>query len=102
MENLFAYGTLMCEDIMRHVAGCRFSHGKYGTLFTNCTNYLLRKAFTTPEVVSSNCLFVFAIDKPISVSYLEPAWPGVLAPALRGYRAESSPFEYCAAGSKHP
>lgn len=26
MENLFAYGTLMCEDIMRDVAGCRFSH----------------------------------------------------------------------------
>jgi gamma-glutamylcyclotransferase (GGCT)/AIG2-like uncharacterized protein YtfP len=26
MENLFAYGTLMCEDIMREVSGCRLSH----------------------------------------------------------------------------
>ena len=26
MENLFAYGTLMCDDIMREVAGCRLSH----------------------------------------------------------------------------
>ena len=25
MENLFAYGTLMCEDIMQDVAGCRLS-----------------------------------------------------------------------------
>lgn len=24
--NLFAYGTLMCEDIMREVSGCRLSH----------------------------------------------------------------------------
>jgi len=22
MENLFVYGTLMCEDIMRDVSGC--------------------------------------------------------------------------------
>jgi len=26
MENLFAYGTLMCDDIMREVSGCRLSH----------------------------------------------------------------------------
>lgn len=26
MEHLFAYGTLMCDDIMREVAGCRLSH----------------------------------------------------------------------------
>lgn len=26
MENLFAYGTLMCDDIMREVAGCDLSH----------------------------------------------------------------------------
>jgi len=26
MENLFAYGTLMCEDIMAEVSGCRLSH----------------------------------------------------------------------------
>ena len=25
MENLFAYGTLMCEDIMEEVSGCRLS-----------------------------------------------------------------------------
>jgi gamma-glutamylcyclotransferase (GGCT)/AIG2-like uncharacterized protein YtfP len=25
MENLFAYGTLMCDDIMREVSGCRLS-----------------------------------------------------------------------------
>jgi gamma-glutamylcyclotransferase (GGCT)/AIG2-like uncharacterized protein YtfP len=25
MENLFAYGTLMCEDIMEDVSGCRLS-----------------------------------------------------------------------------
>lgn len=25
MENLFAYGTLMCEDIMKDVAGCHLS-----------------------------------------------------------------------------
>jgi len=31
IENLFAYGTLMCDDIMREVAGCRLSHGT-GTL----------------------------------------------------------------------
>jgi gamma-glutamylcyclotransferase (GGCT)/AIG2-like uncharacterized protein YtfP len=27
MMHLFAYGTLMCEDIMREVAGCRLSNG---------------------------------------------------------------------------
>ena len=26
MENLFAYGTLMCDDIMREVSGCHLSH----------------------------------------------------------------------------
>ena len=26
MQNLFAYGTLMCEDIMRKVSGCSFQH----------------------------------------------------------------------------
>jgi gamma-glutamylcyclotransferase (GGCT)/AIG2-like uncharacterized protein YtfP len=26
MKNLFAYGTLMCDDIMREVAGCCLSH----------------------------------------------------------------------------
>lgn len=26
MENLFAYGTLMCGDIGHDVAGCHFSH----------------------------------------------------------------------------
>jgi gamma-glutamylcyclotransferase (GGCT)/AIG2-like uncharacterized protein YtfP len=26
MENLFAYGTLMCEDIMEEVSGCRLSY----------------------------------------------------------------------------
>jgi gamma-glutamylcyclotransferase (GGCT)/AIG2-like uncharacterized protein YtfP len=26
MENLFAYGTLMCDDIMIEVSGCRLSH----------------------------------------------------------------------------
>ena len=26
MENLFAYGTLMCEDIMGEVSGCRLSY----------------------------------------------------------------------------
>jgi gamma-glutamylcyclotransferase (GGCT)/AIG2-like uncharacterized protein YtfP len=26
MENLFAYGTLMCDDIMQEVSGCRLSH----------------------------------------------------------------------------
>ena len=26
MGNLFAYGTLMCEDIMLEVSGCRLSH----------------------------------------------------------------------------
>lgn len=31
MTNLFAYGTLMCEDIMTEVAGCRLPHGP-GTL----------------------------------------------------------------------
>ncbi|NTV43714.1 MAG: gamma-glutamylcyclotransferase [Syntrophobacteraceae bacterium] len=31
MDNLFAYGTLMCEDIMREVSGCRLSH-VHGTL----------------------------------------------------------------------
>jgi len=31
IENLFAYGTLMCDDIMREVAGCPLSHGT-GTL----------------------------------------------------------------------
>jgi gamma-glutamylcyclotransferase (GGCT)/AIG2-like uncharacterized protein YtfP len=25
-KNLFAYGTLMCEDIMREVSGCRLSY----------------------------------------------------------------------------
>ena len=25
-SNLFAYGTLMCDDIMREVSGCRLSH----------------------------------------------------------------------------
>jgi len=25
MENLFAYGTLMCDDIMEEVSGCRLS-----------------------------------------------------------------------------
>jgi gamma-glutamylcyclotransferase (GGCT)/AIG2-like uncharacterized protein YtfP len=25
MDNLFAYGTLMCDDIMREVSGCRLS-----------------------------------------------------------------------------
>ena len=25
MEHLFAYGTLMCDDIMREVSGCRLS-----------------------------------------------------------------------------
>jgi hypothetical protein len=24
-DNLFAYGTLMCEDIMQHVSGCTLS-----------------------------------------------------------------------------
>lgn len=27
MLNLFAYGTLMCDDIMQEVSGCRLSHG---------------------------------------------------------------------------
>jgi gamma-glutamylcyclotransferase (GGCT)/AIG2-like uncharacterized protein YtfP len=31
MENLFAYGTLMCEDIMEEVSGCRLA-GVPGTL----------------------------------------------------------------------
>ncbi len=31
MKNLFAYGSLMCEDIMIEVAGCRLSHAP-GTL----------------------------------------------------------------------
>lgn len=31
MNNLFAYGTLMCEDIMREVAGCSPAHAP-GTL----------------------------------------------------------------------
>lgn len=31
MENLFAYGTLMCDDIMREVSGCDLSH-RPGTL----------------------------------------------------------------------
>lgn len=26
MPNLFAYGTLMCEDIMQEVSGCTLSH----------------------------------------------------------------------------
>ena len=26
MENLFAYGTRMCDDIMREASGCRLSH----------------------------------------------------------------------------
>jgi hypothetical protein len=25
MENFFAYGTLMCEDIMAEASGCRLS-----------------------------------------------------------------------------
>jgi gamma-glutamylcyclotransferase (GGCT)/AIG2-like uncharacterized protein YtfP len=28
MEHLFAYGTLMCEDIMREISGFRLSHEK--------------------------------------------------------------------------
>jgi gamma-glutamylcyclotransferase (GGCT)/AIG2-like uncharacterized protein YtfP len=31
MKHLFVYGTLMCEDIMREVSGCRLSSGT-GTL----------------------------------------------------------------------
>lgn len=31
MDHLFAYGTLMCEDIMEEVSGCRLSH-EPGTL----------------------------------------------------------------------
>jgi gamma-glutamylcyclotransferase (GGCT)/AIG2-like uncharacterized protein YtfP len=31
MKNLFAYGTLMCDEIMEEVAGCRLSY-KAGTL----------------------------------------------------------------------
>jgi gamma-glutamylcyclotransferase (GGCT)/AIG2-like uncharacterized protein YtfP len=31
MKNLFTYGTLMCEEIMVEVSGCRLSHG-FGTL----------------------------------------------------------------------
>ena len=31
MDHLFAYGTLMCEDIMEEVSGCRLSHDP-GTL----------------------------------------------------------------------
>ncbi len=27
MQNLFAYGTLMCEDVMAEVSGCRLSFG---------------------------------------------------------------------------
>ena len=31
MKNLFAYGTLMCDDIMEEVSGCRLSY-QAGTL----------------------------------------------------------------------
>jgi gamma-glutamylcyclotransferase (GGCT)/AIG2-like uncharacterized protein YtfP len=32
MTNLFAYGTLMCDHIMREVSGCRLLHAQPGTL----------------------------------------------------------------------
>ena len=32
MKNLFAYGTLMCEDIMGDVSGCRLPSPSPGTL----------------------------------------------------------------------
>ena len=35
MENLFAYGTLMCEDIMEEVSGCRLPRAS-GTLRAYC------------------------------------------------------------------
>ncbi len=37
MQNLFAYGTLMCEDIMRKVSGCCLPH-----VSGNLTGYIRR------------------------------------------------------------
>lgn len=36
MQDLFAYGTLMCTDIMRAVSGCRVAAGRRAVLHDHC------------------------------------------------------------------
>lgn len=36
MQDLFAYGTLMCTDIMRAVSGCRTPAGRRAVLHDHC------------------------------------------------------------------
>lgn len=40
MQDLFAYGTLMCTDIMRAVSGCRDLQGSAALLLDHCRLYV--------------------------------------------------------------
>lgn len=68
MMNLFAYGTLMCEDIMHEVAGCRLSRAP-GTL----------NGFARRAVKGENYPAILAdgegrVDGVVYLNVTAPAW----------------------------